>query len=184
MLTEILPAQGSVLEIASGTGEHAAFFAARFPGLTWWPSDSDLDLRNSISAWAAESRMPNLRPPITIDVTDPNWPRTMAYSDLVAILNINMIHVAPWLACEGLLAGAASLLGTGGLLYFYGPFRRNGSHTAPSNAAFDASLRARNSAWGVRDLNDVEACAESNGFTLARTVAMPANNFSAVFSRR
>ena len=184
MLTDLLPAHGSVLEIASGTGEHAVFFAARFPGLTWWPSDRDSDMRSSITAWAAESRMPNLRPPAAIDVTDPNWPQTLALKDLVAILNINMIHVAPWLACEGLLAGAARLLNAGGLMYFYGPFQRNGKHTAPSNTAFDASLRARDSAWGVRNLNDVEACAESNGFTLAKIVAMPANNLSAVFRRR
>ena len=183
VLAGILPSDGNVLEIASGTGEHAVWFAARFPGITWWPSDPDWGMRESIAAWAADLGIQNFRQPTSIDVTDSRWIQEIACENLVAIVNINMIHVAPWAACEGLLAGAARLLNSGGVLYLYGPFRRGGEHTSSSNAEFDASLRARNPIWGVRDLDDVALCAETNGFTLEEMVSMPANNFSIVFRR-
>ncbi|MBL8830760.1 MAG: DUF938 domain-containing protein [Rhodospirillales bacterium] len=177
VLREHLPARGTALEIASGSGEHAVAFAAAFPGMIWQPSDPDPANRASIAAWIASDGGPNLLPPIAVDATAENWP--LATAD--AILCINMIHIAPWAACLGLMRGAARLLAPGGLLYLYGPFMRDGAHTAPSNAAFDESLRARDPAWGVRDLGDVIAAAE--GFASPTVVAMPANNLSVLFRR-
>ena len=182
VLRRVLPPEGLVLEIGSGTGQHAAAFAAACPGLTWQPSDPDPMARASIAAWAEESGLANLRPPLEIDVCRPDWPGLIA-GPVAAVLSINMIHIAPWAACEGLVRGAGRLLRAGGLLYLYGPFRRDGAHTAPSNAAFDRSLRAQDPAWGVRDLEAVAACAEANGLLLSETVAMPANNLSAIFTR-
>ncbi len=184
VLKRTLPRTGTVLEIASGTGEHAAWFAHHLPDLTWQPSDPDPEMRASITAWAASAGWTNLKAPLTLDTTDPELPKADLAADLVAIVNINMIHIAPWAACVGLMRAAGRLLPDGGILYLYGPFRRFGDHTAPSNAAFDASLRARDPEWGVRDLEDVEACATDNGIAIEDVTAMPANNFSAVFRRR
>ena len=180
VLRRHLPAQGTVLEIAAGTGEHAAYFAPNFPRLAWQPTDLDPDALASIEAHRAATNAPNLRAPIELDVTAPAWPLTRAD----AVLSINMIHISPWTAAQGLMAGAARLLPAGGVLYLYGPFKENGVHTAPSNAAFDQSLRARDAAWGVRDVGDVRTLADSHGFDFVERVAMPANNLSLVFRRR
>lgn len=178
VLRRVLPDRGLVLEIASGTGQHAAHVARALPALTWQPSDPDPDARASIAAWCAEVALPNLRPPLALDVTRP-WPIDAAD----AIVCINMVHIAPWTAALALLAGAAARLPAGGPLYLYGPYRFDGV-TAPSNEAFDASLRARDPAWGVRDVRDLEAAAAAQGLALVETVAMPANNHSLIFRRR
>ena len=180
VLRRHLPAQGTVLEIASGTGEHAAYFAPHFPHLVWQPTDVDPEALASIEAHRAAADAPNLRAPIELDVKAVAWP--VPRTD--AIVSINMIHISPWTAAQGLMAGAARLLAPGGVLYLYGPFKESGAHTAPSNAAFDASLKARDPAWGVRDLADVRALADSHGFEFVERVSMPANNLSLVFRRR
>lgn len=180
VLRRHLPAQGTVLEIAAGTGEHAAYFAPQFPHLAWQPTDLDPDALASIEAHRAATDAPNLRAPIELDVTATAWPLTRAD----AVISINMIHISPWTAAQGLMTGAARLLPAGGVLYLYGPFKENGVHTAPSNAAFDQSLRARDPAWGVRDVGDVRALADSHAFDFIERVAMPANNLSLVFRRR
>jgi SAM-dependent methyltransferase len=180
VLRRYLPDRGMVLEIAAGTGEHAAHFAPQFPHLTWQPTDLDPDALASIEAHRTAASAPNLRAPIVLDVTALRWPVERAD----AILSINMIHISPWAAAQGLMAGAARLLPVGGVLYLYGPFKENGVHTAPSNAAFDASLRARDPAWGVRDTGEVRTLADSHGFDFIERVAMPANNLSLVFRRR
>jgi SAM-dependent methyltransferase len=180
VLRRHLPDHGTVLEIAAGTGEHAAYFAPQFPRLTWQPTDVDPDALASIEAHRIAANAPNLRTPIELDVTAAAWPVTQAD----AVISINMIHISPWAASQGLMSGAARLLPAGGLLYLYGPFKENGQHTAPSNAAFDASLRARDPSWGVRDTGDVRALADSHGFDFVERVAMPANNLSLVFKRR
>jgi hypothetical protein len=176
----ILPARGLLLEIASGSGEHAIYFAAALPHLTGQPSDPDPDARESIAAYRAAMALPNVLPPLILDAAASNWPVTQAD----VIVAINMIHIAPWAATEGLMAGAERLLPVGGVLFLYGPFREHGRHTAPSNAAFDESLRARNREWGVRDLDEVAALASQHGLALEERVAMPANNLSVVFRRR
>jgi hypothetical protein len=180
VLRQHLPASGTVLEIASGTGEHAAYFAPQFPQLIWQPSDTNPDALASIEAHRAAANAPNLRAPIELDVTAARWP--IAQAD--AMVSINMIHIAPWEAAQGLFAGAARLLAAGQVLYLYGPFKQNGEHTAPSNAEFDASLRASDPRWGVRDVVDVRALADEHGFDFGARVAMPANNLSLVFRRR
>jgi Protein of unknown function (DUF938) len=180
VLRRVLPDQGTVLEIASGTGEHAAYFASHLPHLIWQPSDVDPDALASITAHRAASDAPNLRTPITLDVTASVWP--VAQAD--AVVSINMIHISPWTAAEGLMSGAARLLAAGQPLYLYGPFKENRVHTAPSNAAFDANLRARDPRWGVRDVDDVRDLADSHGFDFIERVAMPANNLSLIFRRR
>ena len=180
VLRRFLPAQGTVLEIASGTGEHAAYFATHLPHLAWQPTDVDPDALASIAAHREAASAPNLRAPIELDVTAPAWPVTHAD----AVVSINMIHISPWTAAQGLMAGAAKLFTAGGVLYLYGPFKENGVHTAPSNAAFDASLRARDPDWGVRDTGDVRELADRHGFDFIERVAMPANNLSLVFRRR
>jgi len=180
VLRRVLPARGLVLEIASGSGEHAVYFAAALPHLTWQPTDPDPEARDSIAAYRAAAQLPNLLPPLALDAASPNWP--VAQSDM--IVSINMIHIAPWAAAEGLMAGAERLLPAGGMLFLYGPFREHGQHTAPSNAAFDESLRTRNREWGVRDLDEVAALASQHGLALEERVAMPANNLSVVFRRR
>jgi hypothetical protein len=179
VLRDVLPAAGIVLEIASGTGEHAVHFAAALPHLTWQPTDPDVEARGSIAAHAAQAGLANLLAPLALDAAAPAWPVTQAD----AIVSINMIHISPWRATQGLMAGAARLLSAGAPLYLYGPYRQHGRHTAPSNAAFDESLRARNPEWGVRDLDEVAALAAAHGFALQHTVAMPANNLSVVFRR-
>src|SRR5215207_7320938 len=177
VLRRVLPARGIVLEIASGTGEHAMHFAAALPELTWQPTDRDPEARRSIAARRAAAVLPNLLSPLELDAAAPSWPVERAD----AIVAINMIHIAPWSAAEGLMAGAARLLAPGGILYLYGPYQENGRHTAPSNAAFDASLRARDPEWGVRDVGAVAELAARHGLALAERVAMPANNLSLVF---
>jgi hypothetical protein len=185
VLKRVLPTRGSLLEIASGTGEHAAWLAAQLPGLVYQPSDPSPEHRASIAAWIATAGLPNLRPPLALDVTTADWEASAGIpQDLVAILCINMIHIAPWAAALGILRGAGAALGAGRLLYLYGPFRRGGEHTAPSNAAFDRSLRAQDPAWGVRDLEAVATAAEHAGFALDEVVEMPANNLSVILRRR
>lgn len=179
VLRGCLPERGSVLEIASGSGEHALAFAAAFPELEWQPSDHDADALASIDAWAAEAGRGNLRPALQLDVCAWPWPVAAAQ----AIVCINMIHIAPWAACLGLMRGAGELLPAGGLLYLYGPMTVDGEFTAASNAAFDESLRARDPAWGVRDVEAVAAAGRDRGLELERVVAMPANNFSLVLRR-
>ncbi len=179
VLREVLPARGLVLEIASGTGEHAAYFAGLFPGLEWQPSDPDPSALNSIEAWTADAGAANLSEPIELDAAG-----TWAVDHADAILCINMVHISPWAATLGLLAGAARLLPTGGPLILYGPYRRAGVPTAPSNEAFDASLRRRDPQWGLRDLETVAAAAEARGLGLDQVHEMPANNLTVVFRRR
>jgi hypothetical protein len=177
VLQRVLPARGLVLEIASGGGQHVVHFAKAFPKLTWQPSDPDPEARGSIAAWAAAEQLDNVRPPLILDARATSWPLDACD----AIVCINMIHISPWTAAEGLFAGAERLLSADGVLYLYGPYRMQGRHTAPSNAAFDASLRAQNPEWGLRDLEEVEALAVRHGFTLVETVVMPANNLSVIF---
>lgn len=175
-----LPANGLVLEVASGSGEHIVHFAAGTSrDLAWQPSDPDPAARASIDAWVAGSGLANVRPAVAVDASSLDWP--VAAADVV--LSINMIHIAPWRAAEGLVAGAGRLLSVGGLLFLYGPFRREGRHTAPSNAHFDADLRRQDPAWGVRDLEAVAGLANAAGFTAPRIVEMPANNLSVLFRR-
>jgi SAM-dependent methyltransferase len=183
VLRRHLPARGGlVLEVASGTGEHAVHFAAALPALVFQPSDPDPEARASADAWARGSRLSNLRPALALDAAAPpeDWP--LARAD--AVLCVNMIHIAPWTAALGLVRGAARLLPPGGPLILYGPFRRGGRHTAPSNAAFDAALRAQDPAWGVRDLEAVAEEAAARGFGPPEVEAMPANNLTLVFRRR
>ena len=177
VLREILPERGLILEIASGTGEHVRYFAANLPQLDWQPSDPDAQALASIAAWS--EGLPNVHPPLQLDATAAEWP--IAHVD--AILCINMVHISPWAATEGLFAGAARLLNEGAPLYLYGPYRRVGVPTAPSNEAFDASLKAQNAAWGLRQLEDVAALAENRGFRFDGLAEMPANNLSLVFRR-
>jgi SAM-dependent methyltransferase len=180
VLRRVLPARGTVLEIASGTGEHAVHFASALPGLTWQPTDLDPDALRSISAHRLSAKLPNLLPPLELDASSPVWP--VARAD--AVVAINMIHIAPWNAAQGLMAGAGRVLAPGGVLYLYGPFKESGRHTAPSNAAFDLNLRQHDPAWGVRDLGEVSEQASKHGLDLVERIAMPANNLSAVFRRR
>jgi SAM-dependent methyltransferase len=179
ILARHLPARGLVLEIASGTGEHAVHMAGGFPALRWQPSDLDPEALASIEAWRDEAGLPNLLPPVALDVTARVWP--VAEAD--AIVCINMVHISPWEAACALFAGAARTLPAGGLLYLYGPYRFDGD-TAASNEAFDRSLRDRDPRWGVRDVRDLRAAAAERGFALEHTVPMPANNHSLVFVRR
>jgi len=174
-----LPAAGLVLEVASGSGEHVMHFAAALPTLVFQPSDPDSAARASIDEWALESGLANVRPAVALDAQSKTWPIEQA----CAVLCSNMIHIAPWQAATGLIAGAGRLLSADGLLYLYGPYRRDGRHTAASNDAFDRDLRQRNPAWGVRDLEDVTACAQDNGFSAPEIVEMPANNLSLIFQR-
>jgi len=185
VLRRVLPASGAVLEIASGTGEHAIWLAEHLPGLVLRPSDPDPAQRASIAAWTGFTGVANVRAPLALDVTAPGWQASDAIPpDLAATLCINMVHIAPWEATLGLMRGAGALLAPGRLLYLYGPYRRGGQHTAPSNAVFDRSLRAQDPAWGVRDLEAVVAAAEAAGFALEEVVAMPANNLSVILRRR
>jgi len=184
VLRRVLPAEGAVLEVASGSGEHAVWLAAHLPGLVFQPSDPEPASRASITAWIAHERLPNVRAPLALDATDDDWALPAEISArLVAVLCINMTHVAPWQATLGLLRGAGRALRSGGVLYLYGPYRREGRHAAPSNAAFDASLRARDPESGVRDLEDVVTAAGRAGLTLASIEEMPANNLSAIFRK-
>jgi len=176
---QFTPEAGLMLEIASGSGEHVLAFARRWPGLIWQPTDRDPDALASIDAWAAEAGLANVRPALLLDVERGPWPIPAAQ----AVICINLVHIAPWSACEALMRGAGAVLPRGAPLFLYGAMKVGGQFTADSNAAFDRSLRARDPAWGVRDLEAVEAEALANGLRLVRTVAMPANNFSLVFER-
>ncbi len=172
-------ARGLVLEIASGSGYHAAAFAKALPHLDWQPSDPDESARASIAAYVADAGLANLRAPITLDVTRPPWPVDRAD----AMLCINMIHISPWEATVALFEGAQRTLAAGAALVTYGPYAIDGDFQAESNAAFDRSLRARNPAWGIRDLKDIEPLARARGFSLAERIAMPANNHTLVFEK-
>jgi hypothetical protein len=178
-LRPLLPEAGLVLEVASGSGEHAVHLAAALPRLVFQPSDPQPEARDSIDAWAAASGLGNLRAALAIDAATPGWP--IAAAD--AVLCINMIHIAPWAATEGLVRGAAAILPAGAPLILYGPYRRGGAHTAPSNAEFDASLRAQDPTWGVRDLEAVAAVASAQGFGPPAVTEMPANNLVVALRR-
>ena len=180
VLARVLPPAGVVFEVASGTGQHIEHFARAFAGLEWQPSEPDAESFALLAARVAAAALPNLRTPVSFDVLASAVPPVRA----AAVLCSNMIHIAPWPATEALFQHAARLLGTGAPLVLYGPFKRGGQHTAPSNAAFDTSLRARNAAWGVRDLDDVQAAAWRRGFELTESVAMPANNLTIIFRRQ
>jgi hypothetical protein len=181
VLRQALPARGKVLEIASGTGEHAVYFARQLPHLTWQPTDVTPEALMSIEAHRAEAELDNLLAPAILDVRDDDWGEAAA--DAAAMVCVNMIHISPWSCCEGLLRGASRVLAFGGPLVLYGPFRFEGKFTAPSNAAFDASLRASDPSWGVRDLRDVTASARTHGLVRDRVVALPANNHAVVFRK-
>lgn len=192
VLSQVLPV-GSVLEISSGTGEHAVYFAPRLAPRPWIPSDLNSTALASVAAWRQQQPATNLYPPLCLDVTHAVWPveqhplpagfetLDLKRDPIRAIVNINMIHISPWSACLGLMAGARRILPSGGVLYLYGPYKQNGEHTAPSNAEFDRSLQLQNPAWGVRDLEAVIAAAEAEQLRFVQTAAMPANNLSVVF---
>jgi SAM-dependent methyltransferase len=179
VLKRVLPAQGRILEVASGTGQHIVHFARAMPQLHWQPSDPEAAHRESIQARIDMAALSNIAAPLLLDVCDRPWP----VREVHAILCINMIHISPWRATLALLEEAGRLLPPSGLLYLYGPYQREGHHTAPSNEAFDADLRGRNSEWGVRNLEDVEQHARTSALALGEVVAMPANNLSLVFRR-
>ena len=172
---------GDVLEIGSGTGEHVVAYAARSPTVAWWPSDIHPRHLASIAAWRAHARLANVQPPLRIDLLEPDWDAVLPMRDrLAAMVCINVLHISPWQVSENLLAGAGRQLRPDGRLFVYGPFRRDGAHTAPSNAAFDASLRAQDPAWGVRDMGEIAGVAARCGLRIADAIAMPANNFTLV----
>jgi len=175
----VLPSSGLVLEIGSGTGQHVVHFARALPGLTFQPSEVDEERHASIAAWIAQEKLANVRAPIAFDVTRLPWPVRAAD----AIVCINVIHISPWEATVALMRGAGEILPPGGVLVTYGPYRRDGRHTAPSNEAFDASLKSRDPRWGVRDLEEVAAVARAQGLELEETAIMPANNFTLVFRK-
>ena len=180
VLKRVLPPRGLVLEVASGSGQHAAHFARSLPALTWQPTDPDPRARASIAAYCADAGAANLLAPLYFDPTAQPWPVERAD----ALVCINMIHIAPWAVSEALMAGAERALPAGGALYLYGPYQIDGRHTAPSNQEFDAWLRTQNPQWGVRDLGAVTDLAARHGLALTETVPMPANNFSVIFRRR
>ena len=201
VLLQVLPPAGMVLEIASGTGEHAVFFAPHLQPRQWLPSDPNPLALASITAWQQNYPAPNLAAPITIDVTQSDWSRNpplqkalesfaqnnpqsqgmLENSGITSIVNINMIHISPWAACLGLMAGAKNLLPIGGVLYLYGPFQQNGQHTSLSNIEFDASLRSQDPDWGIRNLEEVVTVAAAQNLKLQKIFPMPANNLSVIF---
>ena len=181
VLRQVLPERARVLELASGSGEHALAFATAMPGWQWQPSDPTDEALASIAAWREAAALPNLSVPLRLDATDPDdWPQ----GPFDAVVAINLIHISPWAVAEALMARAGERLVPGGVLYLYGPYRRGGAHTSASNAAFDADLRRRDPRWGVRDLEAVASEAERHGLALQRVVEMPANNLSVVLVRR
>lgn len=179
VLRDWLPPAGDVLEVAAGSGEHAVLFARALPGLTWHPGDPDPDARRSIQAWREHEGVANVAEPLALDVRATPWPLERAD----AVVCINLLHISPWAATEALMAGAGRILGPGGRLLVYGPFRVDGAHTAESNTRFDRQLRAHDPSWGVRDSAEVTACAERNGLALVATCEMPANNRMLVYER-
>jgi SAM-dependent methyltransferase len=178
---------GDVLEAGSGTGQHVVHFARQSPDIVWWPSDLNETHLNSIAAWRTHAGLPNIRPPLRIDLSDPQWGAAMqdggVLPKLLAVLCANVIHIAPWRVAEGLFAGAGNFLRADGRLFLYGPFKRDGKHTALSNAVFDASLRERDGEWGVRDVADLQKLAERAGLALCEIAEMPANNLILIFER-
>jgi SAM-dependent methyltransferase len=175
---------GDVLEVGSGTGQHVVAYARRSPGVTWWPSDLNARHLASIAAWRTHAELPNIQLPARIDLLEADWDAALPVRDrLLAIVCINVLHISPWRVTENLLAGAGRRLRPEGRLFVYGPFRRDGAHTAPSNAAFDASLRSQNPEWGVRDMADIAAAAAQHGLRIADIAPMPANNFTLVIAR-
>jgi SAM-dependent methyltransferase len=180
VLRDVLPARGRVLEVASGSGEHAVYFARALPDLAWLPSDPSPEARASIAVWRQEEGSANLQPPVALDAADEAWP--VDHAD--AIVCINMIHISPWAATLGLMRGAGRILPAGAPLVLYGPFVIDGSSLAPSNAAFDADLKARDPRWGLRDLDTVCEVASAHGLLRESVVAMPANNLMLVLRRR
>lgn len=189
VLLQVLPESGTILEIASGTGEHAVFFASRLKDYLWLPTDVNPQSRASIISWIEHNLCDNVYAPLELDAKEPVWPVENGGFDwlntkpIVAIVNINMIHISPWSACLGLMAGAGRILKAGGILYLYGPFKQGGEHTSASNAAFDEYLRTENPEWGVRNLDDVIAVARAQNLILQQIYQMPANNLSVVFQR-
>ena len=184
VLREALPDRGTVLEIASGSGQHITYFAQHMPQLTWQPSDPEAAARASINAWRLSEKVEqSVQPALDIDARIDIW-SAARLKDLAAILSINMVHISPWSATLGLLRNANRILPPGGVLYFYGPYKVGGVHVAQSNADFDLSLRAKNPEWGVRNLDDVAEEALNQNFQLMKTVRMPANNFSVIFQRK
>ena len=185
VLLDVLPPTGTILEIASGTGEHAVYFAPRLKPRKWIPSDTNASLRESIIAWTKHSPSENLEQPLDIDASQSVWPQELEVlseiPDIAAMVNINMIHISPWSACLGLMAAAGRILSPDGIMYLYGPYKQDGKHTALSNADFDQYLQEQNPEWGVRNLEDVIEVANNNHLTLQKTVKMPANNLSVVF---
>ena len=186
VLRTLLPATGRALEVASGTGQHVAWFAAALPGWTWQPSDAQAETLDSITAWCAQAGVHNVRPPVLLDVLAPQWPGNGAAfaTPLDLIYCANMLHIAPWACCTGLMQGAARHLAPGGHLVTYGPYLEDGVPTAPGNQAFDASLRERNPAWGIRRLEDVAQVAAAAGLHLVARHALPANNLLLAWARR
>jgi len=178
---------GDVLEAGSGTGQHVVHFARHAPDIVWWPSDLNEAHLKSILAWRAHAGLKNIRPPLRVDLADPDWCQEIRDGSgpprLLAVFCANVIHIAPWQVAEGLFAGAARFLRDDGLMFLYGPFKRDGRHTAVSNAVFDTSLRQGNPEWGVRDIADVEQLAARHGLALRETIEMPANNLILVFGR-
>jgi hypothetical protein len=178
---------GDVVEAGSGTGQHVVDFARQMPSITWWPSDYNEQHLKSIAAWRAHADLPNIHPPLRIDLSDPAWCPEMhdgsGPKNLLAVFCANVIHIAPWRVAEGLFAGAGRYLPAGGRLFLYGPFKRGGKHTAISNAVFDTSLREGNPEWGVRDIEALEKLAGNAGLALVEIAEMPANNLILVFDR-
>jgi len=178
---------GDVLEAGSGTGQHVVHFARCNPSITWWPSDLNEQHLKSIAAWRAQAQLPNIRPPLRIDLADRNWVRAMQAEggpkNVLALFCANVIHIAPWRVAEGLFAGAGQIVRADGRLFLYGPFKRAGKHTALSNAVFDASLREGSAEWGVRDIVDLEQLASRAGLCLDHTVELPADTMILVFTR-
>ena len=185
VLRQVLPPTGTILEISSGTGEHAIFMSPQLAPRCWLPSDPNPDARASIAAWQQASPCDNLYPPIDLDTSIPQWSvesdERLKLDPINAIVNINMVHIAPKSAYLGLMAGASRILPNKGILYLYGPFKQGGVHTAPSNAAFDASLQSQNPEWGIRDLAEITAAAEAHNLHLHKIFPMPANNLSVIF---
>jgi hypothetical protein len=187
-LSPLLPGAGRILEVASGPGVHMVAFAEARPELHWQPSDPDPRARASIAAWIADTGLANVAQPLDLDMTRPDWPENAGgpagFEDgFDGLVTINLLHIAPWAACQGLTAGAARLLKPGACLFIYGPFLRDGQHNSQGNRRFDRSLRAQNPTLGLRDVNDVTDCAAENGLTLEGIVEMPANNRSLIFRK-
>ncbi len=188
VLQKVLPNDGSILEIASGTGEHSIFFAPHFSPRKWIPSDVNIASLNSISAWLDDCHIDNIEQPLLIDISTESWLNKYQYlwqnePKITAIININMIHISPWQSCLGLMNSARQILSKDGILYLYGAFKIDNKHTALSNEIFDQSLRSQNSQWGVRNLQDVIEVAKNNGLICIEIIEMPSNNLSVIFKR-